>query len=39
MCRGRMWEKDGKEYVRAALRPVHEPDERYDTDGFRCVEG
>jgi len=25
------------EYVRAALRSPHDPDDRYDTDGFRCV--
>jgi sulfatase modifying factor 1 len=24
-------------YVRAALRSLHHPDDRYDTDGFRCV--
>jgi len=24
-------------YVRAALRSLHHPDDRHDTDGFRCV--
>jgi len=24
-------------YVRATLRSLHHPDDRYDTDGFRCV--
>jgi formylglycine-generating enzyme required for sulfatase activity len=24
-------------YIRAALRSLHHPDDRYDTDGFRCV--
>jgi formylglycine-generating enzyme required for sulfatase activity len=26
-------------YVRAVLRSPHHPDDRYDTDGFRCVAG
>jgi sulfatase modifying factor 1 len=25
------------EFVSLVLRPAHQPDERYDTDGFRCV--
>ncbi len=38
VLRGGGWSHPA-EYVRAALRPVHEADERYDTDGFRCAEG
>jgi formylglycine-generating enzyme required for sulfatase activity len=24
-------------YIRVALHSLHHPDDRYDTDGFRCV--
>ena len=30
------WSHPG-EYVRIVLRSPHHPDDRYDTDGFRCV--
>lgn len=36
VLRGGGWSHPA-EYVRLVLRPVHEADERYDTDGFRCV--
>jgi formylglycine-generating enzyme required for sulfatase activity len=36
VLRGGGWSHPA-EYVRLVLRPIHAPDERYDTDGFRCV--
>ena len=36
VLRGGGWSHPA-EYVRLVLRSIHEPDERYDTDGFRCV--
>jgi len=36
VLRGGGWSHPA-EYVRLVLRPIHDPDERYDTDGFRCV--
>jgi sulfatase modifying factor 1 len=36
VLRGGGWSHPA-EYVRAALRSVHHPDDRYDTDGFRCA--
>ena len=36
VLRGGGWSHPAK-YVRLVLRSVHEPEERYDTDGFRCV--
>ena len=36
VLRGGGWSHPG-EYVRLVLRSIHVPDERYDTDGFRCV--
>jgi sulfatase modifying factor 1 len=36
VLRGGGWSHPA-EYVRLVLRSVHQPDERYDTDGFRCV--
>jgi len=36
VLRGGGWSHPA-EYVRLVLRSVHAPDERYDTDGFRCV--
>lgn len=36
VLRGGGWSHPA-EYVRAVLRPSHNPDDRYDTDGFRCV--
>lgn len=38
VLRGGGWSHPA-EYVRLVLRPCHFPDERYDTDGFRCVVG
>ena len=38
VLRGGGWSHPA-EYVRPALRPSHHPDDRYDTDGFRCVAG
>lgn len=37
VLRGGGWSHPG-EYVRLVLRSIHDPEERYDTDGFRCVE-
>jgi sulfatase modifying factor 1 len=36
VLRGGGWSHPA-EYVRVTLRSIHEPDERYDTDGFRCA--
>jgi sulfatase modifying factor 1 len=36
VLRGGGWSHPG-EYLRIVLRSIHEPEERYDTDGFRCV--
>ena len=36
VLRGGGWSHPA-EYVRLVLRSIHEPEERYDTDGFRCV--
>lgn len=36
VLRGGGWSHPA-EYVRPTLRPSHDPDDRYDTDGFRCV--
>lgn len=36
VLRGGGWSHPA-EYVRLALRSIHDPEERYDTDGFRCV--
>ncbi len=38
VLRGGGWSHPA-EFVRLVLRPVHDIDERYDTDGFRCVVG
>jgi sulfatase modifying factor 1 len=36
VLRGGGWSHPA-EYVRLILRSIHAPEERYDTDGFRCV--
>ena len=36
VLRGGGWSHPA-EYVRLVLRSIHNPDDRYDTDGFRCV--
>jgi formylglycine-generating enzyme required for sulfatase activity len=36
VLRGGGWSHPA-EYVRLVLRSIHAPEERYDTDGFRCV--
>ena len=36
VLRGGGWSHPA-EYVRLVLRSIHEAEERYDTDGFRCV--
>jgi len=36
VLRGGGWSHPA-EFIRLVLRPAHQPDERYDTDGFRCV--
>jgi formylglycine-generating enzyme required for sulfatase activity len=36
VLRGGGWSHPG-EFMRAALRSIHDPEERYDTDGFRCA--
>jgi formylglycine-generating enzyme required for sulfatase activity len=36
VLRGGGWSHPA-EYVRLVLRSVHDPDDRYDTDGFRCA--
>jgi formylglycine-generating enzyme required for sulfatase activity len=36
ILRGGGWSHPA-EYVRPVLRSAHDPDDRYDTDGFRCV--
>ena len=36
VLRGGGWSHPA-EYVRLVLRSIHDPEERYDTDGFRCV--
>ena len=38
VLRGGGWSHPA-EYVRLTLRSPHHPDDRYDTDGFRCVRG
>ena len=38
VLRGGGWSHPA-EYVRPALRSPHHPDDRYDTDGFRCACG
>jgi sulfatase modifying factor 1 len=36
VLRGGGWSHPA-EYLRIVLRSIHQPEERYDTDGFRCV--
>jgi formylglycine-generating enzyme required for sulfatase activity len=38
VLRGGGWSHPA-EYTRPALRSIHDPEDRYDTDGFRCVVG
>jgi len=38
VLRGGGWSHPA-EYVRLVLRPTHHPNDRYDTDRFRCVSG
>jgi formylglycine-generating enzyme required for sulfatase activity len=38
VLRGGGWSHPA-ENVRLVLRSIHEAEERYDTDGFRCVIG